>query len=284
MSDIVSENKKHKNPSDGTYVDDRTQKRPRTSAKLEQGLEALEAETKPELFDAWIATHKPTEESLQSLLELAIDKHGRHDWVRLYKAIKAQKEKESTHSNLTKLLKEIVQCLTVRNEHELNACKKMAWKLLRRGTIDSCEGALKKVVDHRDVSGQPSVITFLSELIYNDRPLSSRWSCTLEKAVATYIQPLFQREGLSGYSRAINNLDRFAPNWRWNSLCKLENVWKEVHNLSGAKTPFIIDDYDIIHDMAKTVKVATDKFEDSFWESYFSHDGEDIVDEVMSDM
>lgn len=268
-------------------------------SKLEQGLEALETETSPELFESWIITNDPTAAELNELLKRASEKHGRHDWIRLYKAIKIQQDKEDEKSNLGRVVREIVNCLAVSKLQDLSECKRLAQKLhkdLREGErqellkqrqgqgvnleINSAlENCLVAILEHKNISRQPSVITFMSEFIHRNVNWCAKWSWAVDKAMAAYIHRFFAREGLPGYARAVCNINRYAPDWKHG--CCLENMWREIHHLSMTRTPFHSDDYKMVHSMAGTTKAVTDKFKDSHWATDFGCDAEEIVRQIV---
>lgn len=197
-------------------------------------------------------------------------------------SIKSQQEKEE----LTKLVREIVNCLNVKTEADLNACEKMAKEL--SWNVPKFEATIKCIIRHKDVARQPSVIAFLNDLMNEGPQWSYKWSQAFEEAVAAYIQPLFKREGSMGYSKAVKNLDYFVFSWKGrlrrlsSQGLNFDNVWKELHRLSGSKTPFCSDDYSVIHNMAKSVKVEAE-VEDFAWESHLDN-LEDIVQQIMSQM
>lgn len=197
-------------------------------------------------------------------------------------SVNSQQEKEE----LTKLVREIVNCLNVKTEEDLKSCEKMAQEL--SWNIPKFEAAIKCIIRHKDIARQPSVIAFLNDLMNEGPQWSYKWRQPFEEAVAAYIQPLFKREGSMGYSKAVKNLDYFVFSWKGrlrrlsSQGLNFDDMWKELHRLSGSKTPFCSGKYSTIHDMAKSVKIEAE-VDDFAWASHLDN-LEDIVQQIMSQM
>lgn len=248
------------------------------SIDLDEGLKALNDNTSPHAFYKWYRTNSPTSESLGTLLKMAVEKYGRHDWQCLYSAIKGQQEKEARAQKTMQLVRDILERLVVKNEGDLWACITMAKKLYPDAIVES-ERVLKIILQHPDVAWQPSVISFLVAMATREGEYSHRWSGLIANAAAQYIHQRFKMEGIAGYAVALRNLDLFAPNWT--STCEMVMVWTQLHSLSPPQAPFSEKEFRDVHDMARGFDADHQDPKDA-WVSHFGDLQETIVNDVMS--